>query len=152
DHGVRGGHDAGDLHLLTIQHGGNARGDLVLPVVALVNDVVEPLALRLALEATDPHVHAGILLAHEAAEDDHAHLHLEGNDFLLHALDPLLLLAGADAVLTELEEHVVSFHRVDDILAVGDSIGIGAGMSRRACGPLSAVLAEHTMSKESSEN
>src|SRR5215467_10736201 len=111
---MRGGHDAGDLDLLPVDQGGDARGDLVLPVVALVDGVVEPLALRLALEAADPHVYAGVLLAHEAAEDDHAHLHLEGDDLLLHALDPLLLLAGANVVLTELEEHVVSFHRVDD--------------------------------------
>src|SRR5262249_32282092 len=74
---------------------------------------------------------ASVLLAHEAAEDDHAHLHLEGDDLLLHALDPLLLLTRADVILTELEEHVVSFHRVDDVLAVADSIGVGAGVSRR---------------------
>src|SRR5215471_17451190 len=117
DHGVRGGHDARDLDLLPVDQGGNARPNLVLPVVALVDGVVEPLALRLTLEATDPHVDAGILLAHEAAEDDHAHLHLEGDDLLLHALDPLLLLARTDVILTELEEHVVSFHRVDDVFA-----------------------------------
>src|SRR5262249_43152287 len=110
---MRGGHDAGDLDLLPVDQGGDARGDLVLPVVALVDGVVEPLALRLALEAADPHVHAGVLLAHEAAEDDHAHLHLERDDLLLHALDPLLLLTWADVVLQKLEDIVVSFHRMD---------------------------------------
>src|SRR5262249_59100980 len=92
--------------------------DLVLPVVALVHGVVEPLALRLALEAADPDVDALVLLADEAAEDDHAHLDLERDDLLLHALDPVRLLPGADVVLAKLEEHVdISLLQAPDLAA-----------------------------------
>jgi len=105
DHGMRRRHDARHLDLLTVDHLPDAGGDLVLPVVALVDRVVEPLALRLALEAADPDVDGLVLLADEAAQDDHAHLDLERDDLLLHALDPLLLLSGTDMVLPELEEH-----------------------------------------------
>src|SRR6476660_9237829 len=52
------------LDLLAVDHLRNPRRDVVLPVVALVDRVVEPLALRLALEAADPHVHRRVLLAH----------------------------------------------------------------------------------------
>src|SRR5262245_13855357 len=106
--GVRRGHQAGDLDLLPVDHGGHAGRDLVLPVVALVDGIVEALALRLALEAADPHVDAVVLLAHEAAQDDHAHLDLEGDDLLFHALDPLVALARPDVVLPKLEEHLAS--------------------------------------------
>ena len=75
------------------------RRDLVLPVVALVDRIVEALALRLALEPTEPHVHALVLLAGEATEDHHAHLDLERDDLLFHALDPLVALSGTDVVL-----------------------------------------------------
>src|SRR5262249_5119979 len=105
DHRVRRGHDAGDLDLLTVDQRRDLGGDLVLPVVALVHEVVEPLALLLVLEASDPHVHSVVFLAHESAEDHHAHLDLEGDDLFLHALDPLLALARANVVLPELEEH-----------------------------------------------
>src|SRR5229473_2133689 len=93
------------LDLLAVDHGADPRGDLVLPVVGLVDRVVEPLALRLALEAADPDVDGLVFLAHEAAQDDHAHLDLERDDLLLHALHPRLLLSGTDVVLPELEEH-----------------------------------------------
>src|SRR5438552_16392657 len=102
---ARRGHDARDLDLLAIDQGRHLGRDLVLPVVALVDDVVEALALRLALESPDPHVDALFFLAHEAAEDDHAHRDLEGDDLLLHALDPALALPRPDVILPELEEH-----------------------------------------------
>src|SRR5215470_13517422 len=105
DDRVRRGHQARDLDLLAIDQGRHPRRDLVLPVVALINQIVEALALGLALEATDPDVDALVLLADEAAEDDHTHLHLERDDLFLHALDPLLLLTGTDMVLPELEDH-----------------------------------------------
>src|SRR5438552_2887950 len=102
---ARRGHDARDLDLLAIDQGRHLGRDLVLPVVALVHDVIEALALRLALESPDPHVDALVFLAHEAAEDDHAHLDLERDDLLLHALDPALALPRPDVILPELEEH-----------------------------------------------
>src|SRR5262245_27059171 len=105
DHRMGSGHDPGDLDLLAVDQGGHLGRDLVLPVVALVHEVVEALALLLVLEATDPHVHALVLFTHETAEDDHAHLDLEGDDLLLHALDPLLALSRTNVVLPQLEEH-----------------------------------------------
>src|SRR5204863_1152948 len=83
DDGAGRRHQARDLDQLAVDERRHLRRDLVLPVVALVDDVVEPLALRLALEPADPHVDALVLLAHEAAEDDHAHLDLERDDLLL---------------------------------------------------------------------
>src|SRR5215510_8101515 len=107
DDRVRRRHQASDLDLLAVDHGRHLRRDLVLPVVALVDEIVETLALSLVLEAADPDVHALVFFADEAAEDHHAHLHLERNDLLFHALDPLVALAGTDVVLPELEEHAV---------------------------------------------
>src|SRR5438034_8798102 len=100
---VRRRQQAGDLDLLAVYHGRNPRRDLVLPVVALIDEIVEALALRLALEPADPDVDALVLLADEAAEDHHAHLHLERDDLLFHALDPLVALTGTDVVRSE--EH-----------------------------------------------
>src|SRR5262245_14905233 len=77
DNGVRRRDQARDLDLLAIDQVRHPRRDLVLPVVALVHDVVKPLALGLALEAAQPHVDALVFLADEAPEDDHAHLDLE---------------------------------------------------------------------------
>src|SRR5580765_2658827 len=94
-----------DLDLLAVDQAGNLGRDLVLPVVALVDQIVEPLALGFALEPAEPHVDALVFLAGEAAEDDHAHLDLERDDLLFHALDPLLALSGTDVVLPQLEDH-----------------------------------------------
>jgi hypothetical protein len=88
-----------------IDHGRDLGRDLLLPVVALVDEIVEALALGLALEAADPDVHAFVFLADEAAEDDHSHLDLERDDLLLHALHPLVALTRMHVVLPELEEH-----------------------------------------------
>src|SRR2546428_4815897 len=98
-------HQARDLDLLPIDHGRDLRGDLVLPVVALIDEVVESLALLLVLEPADPDVDALVFLADEAAEDHHAHLDLERDDLLLHAPDPLVTLPRTDVVLPQLEEH-----------------------------------------------
>src|SRR5215831_10005874 len=108
DDRVRRRHQARDLDLLAVDQARHLRRDLVLPVIALVDQVVQPLALGLALEPTQPDVDAFVFLADEAAEDDHAHLHLERNDLLLHALDPLLALPRTDVVLPELEDHEAS--------------------------------------------
>src|SRR2546427_1576648 len=105
DDRVRRRHEARDLDLLSVDQGRHLRRDLVLPVVALVDQVVEALALGLALETANPDVHALVFLADEAAEDDHAHLHLERDDLLLHAPDPLFALSGTDVVLPQLEDH-----------------------------------------------
>src|ERR1041384_6417818 len=97
--------DARDLDLLAVDHRPDPRRDLVLPVVALVDEVVETLPLFFVLESPDPDVDALVLLADEAAENDHAHLNLERDDLLFHALDPRLLLSGTNVVLAKLEEH-----------------------------------------------
>src|SRR5207302_228857 len=99
DNRVRRRHQAGDLDLLAVDQGRDLRRDLVLPVVALVDQVVEPLALGLALESANPDVDALVFLADEAAEDDHAHLHLQLDDLCSHAVPPLLALAAADVLL-----------------------------------------------------
>src|SRR5262245_37279390 len=52
DDGVRRRDQPRDLDLLAIDQARHLRRDLVLPVIALVHDVVEPFALGLALEAT----------------------------------------------------------------------------------------------------
>src|SRR5881397_1308294 len=105
DDRVRRCHQTRDLDLLAVDQGWDLRRDLVLPVVALVDQVVEALALGLALEAANPDVHALVFLADEAAEDDHAHLHLERDDLLLHAPDPFLALSRTDVVLPQLKDH-----------------------------------------------
>src|SRR6185369_8081322 len=105
DDRVGGGDDARDLDLLAVDQRRHPGRDLVLPVVALVDGVVQALALALVLEPPDPHVDALVLFPDEAAQDHHAHLDLEGNDLLLHALDPLGLLARTDVVLPQFEEH-----------------------------------------------
>src|SRR5580765_4989170 len=56
DDGVRRRDQPRDLDLLAIDQARHLRCDLVLPVVTLVHDVVETLALGLALEAAEPHV------------------------------------------------------------------------------------------------
>src|SRR5204863_769557 len=86
DDRVRGRRDARDLDLLAVDHGRHLGRDLLLPVVALVDEIVEALALGLALEPADPDVHALVFLADEAPEDHHPHLDLERDDLLLHAL------------------------------------------------------------------
>src|SRR2546428_982808 len=108
DDRVRRRHHARDLDLLPVDQGWDSRGDLVLPVVALVHEVVEALALLLVLESADPDVDALFFLANEAAEDHHPHLDLERDDLLLHALDPLVALTRTDVILPELEEHDAS--------------------------------------------
>src|SRR2546428_6867769 len=105
DDRVRRRHHARDLDLLPVDQGWDSRGDLVLPVVALVHEVVEALALLLVLESADPDVEALVFLADEAAEDHHSHLDLERDDLLLHALDPLVTLTRTDVVLAQLEKH-----------------------------------------------
>src|SRR5260370_7405466 len=94
-----------ELDLVRVDQGADPGRDLVLPVVALVDEVIQALALRLALEAPDPDVHALVLLADERAEDHHPHLDLERDDLLLHALHPRLLLPWTNHVLPHLAEH-----------------------------------------------
>src|SRR5262245_54244418 len=56
DHGAGRRHEPRDPDLLAVDHRRDLGRDLVLPVIALVHGVVEALALRLALEATEPDV------------------------------------------------------------------------------------------------
>src|SRR5439155_24766454 len=84
---------------------GNVRSDIRLPVVALVDLFVQPLAFCLAVEPTDPHERIGILFAHEAGDDLHAFGRLKRKDLSLEELHPLVALARACVVLPELEEH-----------------------------------------------
>src|SRR5262249_57838966 len=105
DHRAGRRHQARDLDLFAIDQRRDLRCDLVLPVVALIDGVVEALALLLVLEAADPDVDVLVLFADEAAEDHHSHLHLERNDLLFHALHPRLTLSRSHVVLPELEEH-----------------------------------------------
>src|SRR2546428_1901140 len=123
-------HEARDLDLLPVDHGRNLRGDLVLPVVALVNEVVESLALLLVLEPADPDVDALVFLADEAAEDHHPHLDLERDDLLLHAPDPLVTLPRTDVVLPQLEEHA-------------GLLGLESRLGRRGPSPATICGAHH---------
>src|SRR5262249_58411269 len=76
DDGVRRRQQPGDLDLLAVDHRRYPRRDLVLPVVALLDEIVEALALRLALERADPDLYALALLADNAAQHHQAHLEL----------------------------------------------------------------------------
>src|SRR5712692_6994560 len=102
---MRRRHQTRDFDLLAVDQSRNPGGDLVLPVVALVDGVVEALALLLVLEPANPDVDALVFLADEAAEDHHAHLDLERDDLLLHAFDPVVTLSLTNVVLPQLEEH-----------------------------------------------
>src|SRR5215471_17044903 len=90
-------HDIG-LALKNVRHPGP---DFGLPVIGLVDRLVERLALRFALEAAQPHIDGRIGLAAEAAADDHALRDLERNDLLFHDLDPFVDLAGPNLVLAQ---------------------------------------------------
>src|SRR5690606_33471293 len=105
NHRSWGGIEQGDGRALAVEHLAGLGRDLILPVVALVDGLVALLAVLFIIEAADPDVGAVVLGADEAADDDHAHLRLKGDDLLLHALDPGLLLARLDAVLAQLEQH-----------------------------------------------
>src|SRR5262244_3256758 len=48
-------HQARDLDLLAVDQARHLRRDLVLPVIALIDQIVQALALGLALEPADPH-------------------------------------------------------------------------------------------------
>ena len=81
------------------------RADLVLPRIALVDGLVQALALSLTLEATYPDVEILVLLADKTAGDDHSLGDLEGYDDLLHVLHPVAPLSGFGAILSKLEKH-----------------------------------------------
>src|SRR4029077_12229443 len=98
---LRGRDDARHDHGGAIEAVRNARRDLVLPVVAFVYRLVLRLALGFALEAAQPDIDGSVGLTPEAAADDHPLRDLEGDDLLLHDLDPLVHLAGQDLVLAE---------------------------------------------------
>src|SRR5204863_8405357 len=96
--------DAGDDHLLAVEEVGDARRDLLSPMVALIDGLVERLALRLALKPAQPHIDRLIGFTAEAAGDHHALGDLERDDLLLHDVEPFLHLAGPDLVLAQLVE------------------------------------------------
>src|SRR5690242_14245947 len=104
---VRGWYNARHDHRGAIEIVRNARRDLVLPVVALVDRLVLRLALGFAFEAAQPDIDGIVGLAPKAAAYDHALRDLEGNDLLLHDPDPFVDFAGQDLVLAEfVENHV----------------------------------------------
>src|SRR6478736_10508214 len=89
------------VHRRAIDQLTNLWGNDVLPVLALIDGFVQPLALCLIFEPARPDVDAVVLLAAVASGNHHSFRHLEGNDLLLHALEPGLHLARADRVLSE---------------------------------------------------
>src|SRR5437660_4471384 len=90
-HGRTGGRDnAGDDHLLAVEEVGDARRDLLFPMVALIDGLVERLALRLALKPAQPHIHRLIGFTAEAAGDYYALGDLDRDDLLLYASVPFL--------------------------------------------------------------
>src|SRR5439155_19871900 len=105
--------DARHHHGLAVETVRHPRRDLGLPVIALVDRLVERLALAFALEAAQPHIYRRVGLAAEAAADDHAFGDLERDDLLLHYLDPFVDLAGPNLVLAQfVKGHLtVSFWR-----------------------------------------
>src|SRR3954466_14677519 len=74
-------------------------------MVGLIDRLILCLALGLAVEPAQPDVAGFVGLAAEAAADHHALGDLEGDDLLLHHLDPGGLLAGQDLVLAKLVER-----------------------------------------------
>src|SRR6185312_2958165 len=107
--------EAGHHHLPAVEAFGNAWGDLGLPVVGLVDRLVLRLALGLALEAADPHIGALVRLAAIAAADHHSLGYLEGDDLLLHDLDPFFHLAGAHVVLPQFVEGHLPISRLPGV-------------------------------------
>src|SRR6185437_12271753 len=93
------------LGLFPVDQVPDPRADLILPAIALIDFLVQLLALRFARKAADPYVEILILLSHEAADDDHALRDLKGDDRLLHVLDPVLPLPWSHTLLSKLEEH-----------------------------------------------
>jgi len=77
------------------------RRDLGLPIIGLVDRLVERLALAFAFESAQPHINGRVGLAAEAAADDHALGDLERDDLLFHDLDPFVDLAGPNLVLAQ---------------------------------------------------
>src|SRR5215216_2296452 len=76
DHGMRRRLDAAHHHLRSVHHLRDARPDRLLPVVALVDLLIEAVPLRVALEAAHPDVEVVLLLADEAADDHHPLRHV----------------------------------------------------------------------------
>src|SRR6516165_12161595 len=103
----RGRNDPRHDHRRTVEMIRHARRDLGLPMVALVDCLVERLTLGFAFEPAQPDIDRIVRLAAEAAADDHALGDLERDDLLLHDLDPFVHLAGANLVLAQfVEGHI----------------------------------------------
>src|SRR5262245_63524096 len=95
-------HDALHVDLGAVDEIDDLWADHILPVIALIHDLVQRFALRLAFEATHPDVNAVVLLASVASSDHHAFAHLERDDLLFHAFEPGLHLTRSDHILSEL--------------------------------------------------
>src|SRR6516225_10997147 len=86
-------HDALHVDLGAVNELPDPWADYILPVIALIHGLVQPLALGLAFEPARPDVNAVVLLAPVAPSDHHAFANLEWDDLLFHALEPGLHLA-----------------------------------------------------------
>src|SRR5438105_3801546 len=95
-------------------------------MIALVDRVVERLALRFALEAAHPHIDRLVGLALIAPGDDHAVGDLERNDLLFHDLQPLRHLAGPHVVLPQF----IKSHRSSPVWGSRSTIMEGRGLAK----------------------
>jgi hypothetical protein len=82
----------------------DAGRNLVFPPVALIDRLIELLAVFLALETANPDVKVVLLFADETPDDHHPFGNLEGKDCLLHILNPVVTLAGLGAILTKFKK------------------------------------------------
>jgi hypothetical protein len=94
-----------DLDLLTVDELAYAGREVGLPVLALVERLVETDALLLAVEAPHPDKLVLVLLAHEAADDHYSFGVQIRDDLLLEELDPSSPLSRPGPIDPQLEEH-----------------------------------------------
>src|SRR5919109_1337478 len=133
DHGFGGGFDAADFDRVAVDQHGDLRGDDALPMIALINGVIQPFPLFLAVEAADPDVQILLILADEASDNDHAFRHLEGDNLLFHELHPLLALSWSHPILPQFEEHGPLLSSVSVLTLPGNNCAAPAHVHIRPC-------------------
>ena len=86
--------DSGNYNLVPVQHSRDLGGDVVHPMVALIDGFVNAFALAFAFKPAYPDVQVLLQLSHKAAHDYHAFRDLEGDNDIFHEPDPVVPLAG----------------------------------------------------------
>src|SRR5262245_64348937 len=87
------------FNLFAEEHVRHLGGNVVLPMITLVNGLIQSFPLFLTFKATDPDIEIVFFLPHKAPENDHAFRDLERNDLLFHELDPFFTLPRLRTIL-----------------------------------------------------